>query len=83
MALDRESVHVSQNLTVPQGIHLVWMPPKSPELQPAERLWPLTNEALANQTFDNLDGLEEVIVQRCRTLLRQPKLVRGLTNYHW
>lgn len=34
LALDRASFHTSQQLKIPEGIHLVWMPPKSPELQP-------------------------------------------------
>lgn len=83
LALDRASFHTSEQLEIPKGIHLVWMPPKSPELQPAERLWPLTNEAIANRAFDDLDQLEEIMVQRCRTLLLQPTLIQGLTNYHW
>jgi len=45
---------------VPEGIHLEFMPSHS-ELQPAERLWPLTNEAVANQLFQTLDDLEEVL----------------------
>ena len=32
--------------------------PHSPELQPAERLWPLTNEPLANRHFADLDAME-------------------------
>ena len=44
LVLDRAGCHSSQMLTVPDGIHLVFLPPYSPELQPAERLWPLTNE---------------------------------------
>jgi len=41
--------------------YLEFMPSHSPELQPAERLWPLTNEAVANQLFQTLDDLEEVL----------------------
>ena len=33
-------------------------------LQPAERLWPLTNEAVANKCFETLTELEEVLFQR-------------------
>jgi hypothetical protein len=40
------------------------MPSRSPELQPAERLWPLTNEPIANETFKNLDELEELLFHR-------------------
>jgi len=58
-----------------RGIHLEFMPSHSPELQPAERLWPLTNEAVANQLFQTLDDLE-VLFQRCRALLKQQDLIR-------
>lgn len=59
------------------------MPPKSPELQPAERLWPLTNEPIANRTFAHIEELEEVVFERCRRLLEEKKLIQGMTNYHW
>ncbi len=44
------------------------LPPYSPELQPAERLWPLVNEPLANQAYTTLDEVEELVYQRCRRL---------------
>jgi len=40
-----------------------------------ERLWPLTNEA-ANQLFQTLDDLEEVLFS-CRALLKQQDLIRA------
>jgi hypothetical protein len=33
--------HVSGDLVVPPGIELAFLPPYTPELQPAEHLWPL------------------------------------------
>ena len=54
----------------------------SPELQPAERLWPLTNEPIANRCFESLDELEVVLFERCRRLLQQQDLIRGLTFFH-
>lgn len=83
LAIDQAAFHTSEDLRVPEGIHLLFMPPKSPELQPAERLWPLTNEPIANRTFSSLDELEQVVFQRCRVLLKQTDLIRGLTCYHW
>jgi hypothetical protein len=32
-------------------VHLLFLPAYSPELQPAEHLWPLTYDALANAHF--------------------------------
>ncbi|MET0115747.1 MAG: IS630 family transposase, partial [Limnospira maxima] len=43
----------------------------SPELQPAERLWPLVDEPIANRSFENLDQLEELLCARCRSLWKQ------------
>ena len=71
--------HTSEQLEVPEGIHLVSLPPYSPELQPAERLWPLVDEPLANQAFKTLDEAEELVFQRCRRLLQQQQLIQGLT----
>ncbi len=83
LPLDQAGWHTSQNLEVPEGIHLVPMPPYSPELQPAERLWPLINQPLANQAFDSIAEVEELVYQRCQNLFRQKDLIRGLTSYHW
>jgi transposase len=68
---------------VPEGLHLVWLPPYSPELQPAERLWPLTNEPLANRSFADLAELGAIQAQRCLTLQVQPERVRAATLFHW
>lgn len=75
--------HASTALVVPEGIDLVVLPPYSPELQPAERLWPLVNEAVANRVFATLDDLEEVLVDRCRTLRADRTTIHDLTCSHW
>jgi len=41
LALDNAGWHGPQNLPVPEGVRLVYQPSYSPELQPAEHLWPL------------------------------------------
>jgi transposase len=75
--------HTSTTLVVPDGIDLVPLPPASPELQPAERLWPLVNEAVANRAFADLDALEDVLVDRCRTLRTDRTTLHDLTCYGW
>jgi len=83
LVLDQARWHTTQKLVVPEGMHLVFLPPYSPELQPAERLWPLTNEAIANQYFDTIEAVEEAICHRCQELLKRPDLIQGLTQFHW
>ncbi len=70
-------------MELPEGLDLYFLPSHSPELQPAERLWPLTNEVIANNSPHSLKELEELLIVRCRKLLQQQELVRGLTCYHW
>jgi hypothetical protein len=81
--IDQAGWHVAHDLPLPEGIDLVWLPPYSPELQPAERLWPLVDEPLANRVFADLDALESVLVERCRTLEADPQRLKAHTDYHW
>jgi len=83
LVLDGAGWHKSQSLVVPDHLHLVFLPPYSPELQPAERLWPLSNEPLVNRTFRDLTELETVQAERCRTLQSLPALIRARTAFHW
>lgn len=83
LAVDQAAFHTSKKVRVPEGVHLLFLPPKSPELQPAERLWTLTNEAIANRSFANLDELEIATAHRCRVLLKRCDFIRGLANFHW
>jgi hypothetical protein len=46
LGLDRAGWQVSPQEQVPAGLPLHFLPPYAPALPPAERLWPLTNEAL-------------------------------------
>jgi transposase len=68
LVLDRAGWHVSGDLVIPDGVELMFLPPYSPELQPAEKLWPLTNEPIANEHFETLSDLGNVLAERCCNL---------------
>src|SRR5204863_4430031 len=68
LGLDSAGWHTEPNLVVPDGIRPVYLPPYSPELQPAEHLWPVLDEPLANHYFATLAELERVGANRCRGL---------------
>jgi transposase len=72
-----------RSVRVPEGIHLEFLPPASPELQPVERFWPLSNEGVANRYFEEIEDLEEVLIERCVALCNQPETIRSYTRYHW
>ena len=83
LVLDRAGWHTSLRLWVPEHVHLLFLPPYSPELQPAEHLWPLTNSVLINQHFATIDELEEVQLARCAELQQLPATIRSTTCFHW
>jgi len=83
LVVDKAGWHIGGEVEIPEGIHLEFLPSGSPELMPAERLWPLTNEGVANRLFEEIEELEEALVERCVQLLDQPEAIQELTNYHW
>ena len=83
LVLDRAGWHVSGKLEVPDGVVLEFLPPHTPELQPAERLWPLANEAVANKHLATLKDLDAALGERCRTLAAMPETIKGVTNFGW
>ena len=84
LVVDRAGWHTAENkLRVPGGTRLGFLSSHPPELQPAERLWPLSNEGVANRYFGEIEELEEAPVERCLALLDQPEVIRSYIRYHW
>ncbi len=83
LVLDNAGWHVSGDLVVPKGIELAFLPAYTPELQPAEHLWPLANEAVANKYFATLADLDAALSERCRALAASPEVIKAATHFGW
>ncbi len=83
LVLDGAGWHDSPRVLVPEHVHLLFLPPHSPELQPAEHLWPLTNTVLVNRHFASIEELEDAQAERCIALQAHPDLIRSTTWFHW
>ena len=79
--LDNAGWHGPKGLVVPEGISLVFLPPYSPELQPAEHLWSLVDEPMVNWHVASLDELSTTIAARCRQL--DAATLQPHTDFHW
>jgi transposase len=53
---------------VPEHIHLLFLPPHSPELQPAVR---------------HEEELEDAQFAQCAASQARPELIRSTTRFHW
>jgi hypothetical protein len=83
LLIDNAGWHVAKDLVVPAGMVLHRLPAHTPELQPAEPLWPLVREAVANRTIDDLDTLDTLLGDRCVWLMDHPDTVRGPAGFAW
>src|SRR5205823_5640424 len=61
-----------KRLVVPSNVVLHFLPPCTPELQPAEPLWPLVREAVANRSIGRVDRLRSVVRTRLGTWRTTP-----------
>jgi hypothetical protein len=83
LLVDNAGGHVAKGLKVPGNVRLFGLPPCTPELQPAEHLWPLVREALANRDFEHLVALGAKLRRRCNWLAENPEVVQGAVGFHW
>ena len=83
LVMDNAPWHTSSKLVQPQGVEIIHQPSYSPELQPAEHLWPLSDELVSNRCPKNLDDLEQRLIIQCERLMQNPERVRALTLFHW
>ena len=67
---------------LPARIHLLPLPPYSPELNPVEGLWDQTQDVTCNRHFADLDPLEEALTQALRPFWEAPARVLALVH-HW
>jgi transposase len=72
-----------RDVQLPDNVIRFPMLPYTPELQPAERLWPGLREAMANESFSTLDQLEGRLIERCQNMLSNPEDVQAITRFHW
>ncbi len=74
MLTDQASWHTSQRLELPENIRLIKLPPRSPELNPAEHIWEeLREKNFANIALRDLDEVEDKLCQGLNDLARNPE----------
>jgi transposase len=81
--LDNAGWHVAKRLAVPANVVLHFLPPYTPELQPAEPLWPLIREAVANRSIGRIDRLRAIARTWLMYLVQHAELVQPVVGFRW
>ena len=85
--LDNGAFHKAKDLKIPYNIELVFLPPYSPELNPAEKMWRYFKDRIANQIFKTLDDLssrlsELIIELKNETIISMTAFEYYVNNYY-
>jgi transposase len=82
LVLDQAGWHVAKQLKIPNNLTLLHLPPYSPELNGAERIWGyLRSHYLSNRVFSDYDDLFDAIKQAWNQLDAQR--LASLTHASW
>ena len=68
VVLDNGAFHKAKSLQIPENILLIFLPPYSPELNPAENMWAKLKRTFTNRLFKTLDELSEFICTSTKTI---------------
>ena len=68
--------------TIP-GLIVLFLPPYSPELNPAERFFEELRKATANRIFKTIEEQERAIERKLNELIRDTEGMKQLLGYEW
>jgi transposase len=81
--LDNGAFHKAKRLQIPHNIGFIFLPPYSPELNPAEKIWWLLKKQINNKVFKTMENLQAAmefsIADKLTT--RQIKSITGYQVY--
>jgi len=61
IVLDNGAFHKAKSLVIPENIGLLFLPPYSPELNPAENMWAALKRKFTNKLHHTLEEVSEFI----------------------
>ena len=84
LLLDGAGWHTSAQLTVPDNLTLLCLPPYSPELNPVENIWQfLRQNQLAIRMLDDYDHIVQACCKAWCDLLQMPETIKSITTRNW
>jgi len=79
LMLDQAGWHMSTKLSVPDNITLLPLPPRAPELNPAENVWQfLRDNWLSNRVFASYDDIVDHCCDAWNKLIDQPSKIMSI-----
>ncbi|MEJ7913669.1 MAG: transposase, partial [Chitinophagaceae bacterium] len=81
MVLDNGAFHKAKSLIIPANIALLFLPPYSPELNPAEKIWAKLKRTFTNRLFNSLELLSDFICEVTKNI--EKKIVKSTCAFNY
>ena len=79
--LDNGAFHKAKRLILPANIALIFIPPYSPELNPAEKIWWRIKRSFTGKNFTNLEQLSGFIDDQVNALTKD--IVKSICAFEY
>ena len=73
--IDNAGFHSTKNITIPDNIKLITIPPYTPELNPCEKVWQYLKERFKNKTFKKIETLKEWLHSTVKKEINNEKII--------
>lgn len=84
LILDQAGWHTTEKLEVPENISLMPLPPRSPELNPAENIWQyMRDNWLSNRVFKNYDDIVAHCAESWNKLIDEAGRIASIGYRKW
>ncbi len=77
--IDNAGFHSTKNIKIPDNIQLINLPPYTPELNPAEKIWHYIKGKFKNQFFDDFGNLKSWLNDFVKNKLNSD-LIKSITH---
>jgi hypothetical protein len=84
VVLDQAGWHTTGKLRRPANITLLPLPPRSPELNPAENVWQyLRQRWLSNHIFKDYDAILDAVCDAWNRFIAEPDRIKSIGSRPW
>jgi transposase len=84
LLLDRAGWHTTDKLNIPKNMTMIFLPSRSPELNPVENVWQyLRANWLSNTVFETYDDIMDAACNAWNKLTAAPEVITSIGMRQW
>lgn len=81
VVLDNGAFHKAKKLSIPENTILIFLPPYSPELNPAEKMWQKFKRNFTNKLFNNIEDVQNFICEQVKNNTKET--TKSICSYQY